>query len=60
MQLTLASQEHEILSWTVRNTISELGTEISHTDSQAMRQDLQERKKILSAILDRLMLTATG
>jgi hypothetical protein len=54
MQLTLTSQEQEVLSWAVESAISDLGTEIGHTDNQAMRQDLQERKAILLAILDRL------
>jgi hypothetical protein len=58
MQLPLAPQEQEILSWAVESAISDLGTEIGHTDNQAMRQDLQERKGVLLAILDRLKVTA--
>ncbi|HSA85305.1 MAG TPA: hypothetical protein VLE46_03920 [Nitrospira sp.] len=58
MQLTLASKEQEVLSWAVQSVISDLGTEVGHTDSQAMRQDLQERKAVLLAILDRLRVTA--
>jgi hypothetical protein len=58
MQLTLAPKEQEVLSWAVESVISDLGTEIGHTDSQAMRQDLQERKAVLIAILDRLRVTA--
>ncbi|HWF60793.1 MAG TPA: hypothetical protein VN666_10870 [Nitrospira sp.] len=54
MQLTLAPQEHEVLLWAVKGTISELGTEIGHTDNQAMREDLQKRKEILSVIHARL------
>ncbi len=54
MQLTLAPQEQEVLAWAVQSTISDLGTEIGHTDNRAMRQDLQERKGVLAAILDRL------
>jgi len=54
MQLTLAPQEQEVLSWVVESAISDLGTEIGHTDNQAMRQDLQARRGVLSAILDRL------
>ena len=54
MQLTLTPQEQEVLSGAVKSAISDLGTEIGHTDNQAMRQDLQERKAILLAILDRL------
>jgi hypothetical protein len=54
MQLMLAPQEQDVLSWAVESAISDLGTEIGHTDNQAMRQGLQERKGILLAILDRL------
>jgi len=58
MQLTLAPQEREVLSWAVESAISDLRTEIGHTDNQAMRKDLQERKGVLLAILDRLRVTA--
>lgn len=49
------AEESEILSWAVKTAISDLGTEIGHTDSLAMRQDLQERKRILLMLLNRLM-----
>jgi hypothetical protein len=58
MQLTLAPEEQEVLSWALKGAISELGTEIGHTDNQVMRQDLQERKGVLLAILDRPRVTA--
>jgi hypothetical protein len=58
MQLTLAPQEQEVLLWAVKSAISDLGTEIGHTDNQAMRQDLQQRKQVLSAILNRLSVPA--
>jgi len=54
MQLTLTPQEQEVLSGAVKSAISDLGTEVGHTDKQAMRQGLQKRKKVLLAILDRL------
>lgn len=54
MQLTLAPQEQEVLAEAVKSAISDLSTEIGHTDNQAMRQDLQKRKEVLLAILDRL------
>jgi len=57
MQLTLTPQEQEVLSGAVKSAISDLGTEIGHTDNQAMRQGLQKRKKVLLAILDRLTST---
>lgn len=53
MQLTLTPQEQEVLSGAIKSAISDLGTEVGHTDNQAMRQDLQQSKKVLSAILDR-------
>jgi hypothetical protein len=57
MQLTLTLQEQEVLSGAVKSAISDLGTEVGHTDNQAMRQGLQKRKKVLLAILDRLRVT---
>lgn len=57
MQLTLAPQEQVVLSWAVESAISDLGTEIGHTDNQAMRHDLHERKEVLLTILDRLRVT---
>jgi hypothetical protein len=57
MQLTLTPQEQEILSGAVKSAISDLGTEVGHTDNQVMRQDLQKRKQVLLAILDRLTVT---
>ena len=44
MQLTLTPQEHEVLLGAIESVISDIGTEVGHTDNQAMRQDLHERK----------------
>ena len=60
MQLTLTPQEQEILLWAVKTAMSDLQTEIGHTDKQAMRQGLQQSKKVLSAILDRLKALSEG
>ncbi len=60
MQLTLTPQEQEVLSGAVKSAISDLGTEIGHTDTQAMRQGLQQSKKVLLAILDRLNALSEG
>ncbi|MDH5193198.1 MAG: hypothetical protein OEW32_05880 [Nitrospira sp.] len=57
MQLTLTPEEQEVLSGAVKSAISDVGTEVGHTDNQAMRQGLQKRKKVLLAILDRLNVT---
>ncbi|UVT18374.1 MAG: hypothetical protein H8K03_10990 [Nitrospira sp.] len=53
MQLTLTPEEQEVLLGAVTSAISDLGTEVGHTDNQTMRQDLQKNKKVLLAILDR-------
>ena len=58
MDLMLVPQEQEVLLWAVKGTISDLGTEIGHTDNQAMREDLQKRREILSVIHARLGFTA--
>ncbi|MGE0644345.1 MAG: hypothetical protein AB7P24_11790 [Nitrospira sp.] len=54
MQLSLIPEEHEALLWAVKTAMSDLQTEIGHTDKQAMREDLRKRKEILSAIHVRL------
>jgi hypothetical protein len=54
MHLSLIPQEHEVLLGAVKAAISDLQTEIGHTDKQAMREDLQWRKGILSVIHARL------
>lgn len=54
MQLLLEPKEREILSWALKNTVSELGTEIGHTENQEMREDLKERKAALLSLLERL------
>ena len=54
MQLLLIPEEHEVLVWAVKTAMSDLQTEIGHTDRQAMREGLQRRKEILSVIHARL------
>ncbi|MCS6303500.1 MAG: hypothetical protein H8K07_07530 [Nitrospira sp.] len=54
----LATQEHEVLLWAVKGTISNLGMEIGYTDNQAMGEDLQKQKEILLVIHARLGFTA--
>jgi len=50
------AEESEILSWAVKTVISDLGTVgTGHTDNLSMRQDLDERKKVLLMLLNRLM-----
>ncbi|MDH4080825.1 MAG: hypothetical protein OEU68_13525 [Nitrospira sp.] len=57
VQLTLTPEEQEVLAGAVKSAISDVGTEVGHTDNQAMRLGLQKRKKVLMAILDRLRVT---
>jgi hypothetical protein len=57
MQLTLTPEEQEVLAGAVKSAISDVGTEVGHTDNQAMRQSLQKNKKVLMAILDWLRVT---
>ena len=54
MDLLLVPEEQEVLLWAVKGTLSDLRTEIGHTDNQIMRKDLQNRKEILSVIHARL------
>jgi hypothetical protein len=44
MDLMLVPQEQEVLLWAVKGTISDLGTEIGHTDNQAMAVRFAEAK----------------
>lgn len=60
MQLTLTPQEQEVLLEAVKSAISDLGTEIGHTDKQAMREGLQQSKKVLLELLDRLNALSEG
>ena len=54
MHLMLEPQEQEVLLWAVQAALSDLRTEIGHTDNQSMREDLQMRKEILAVIHARL------
>lgn len=54
MHLMLEPQEQEVLLWAVQAALSDLRTEIGHTDNQAMRKDLRMRKEILTGIHARL------
>lgn len=47
MHPMLEAQEHEVLLWTVQGTISDLRTEIGHSDNQAMRK-IYRNKRIFS------------
>jgi hypothetical protein len=55
VQLALKPNEQEILVWALKNTVSDLGTEIADTENQELREDLKERKTVLLEILGRLV-----
>ena len=54
MDVTLEPKEHAILVWALQSTVSDLGTEIPHTDNRDLHNDLKERKATLEGILTRL------
>ena len=49
------AEDSEILSWAVKAAISDLGTEIRHTDHLAMRKTLHDRKQVFLLLLNRLL-----
>ena len=54
MGLKLEPKEHGILVWALQSTVSDLGTEIPHTDDRDLHKDLKDRKATLKGILTRL------
>jgi len=53
-QLELADHERQALAEALQSFLSELRTEVSHTDRQAYRQQLREREDLLKAVFARL------
>lgn len=53
-QLELNETEHQALVEALRSFLSELRTEVSHTDRQAYRQQLKSREEVLKTVLARL------
>lgn len=53
-RLELNDQEHQALSEAVRGFLSELRTEVSHTDRQSYRLQLREQEQTLKAVLSKL------
>jgi hypothetical protein len=49
------AEDSEILSWAVKAAISDLGTEIRHTDHLAMGKTLHDRKQVFLLLLNRLL-----
>jgi hypothetical protein len=54
VQLSLEPNESHILIWALESAVSDLGAEITDTESQEFREDLKERKAVLQTILSRL------
>ena len=54
MDLKLEPKEQGILVWALKSTVSDLGTEIPHTDDRDLHKDLKDRKATLEGILTRL------
>lgn len=54
MLLELNNQEHEALVEALTSFLSELRTEVSHTDRQAYRQRLRNQEQSIKQVLARL------
>lgn len=54
LQLELNDQEQRTLSEALQSFLSELRTEVSHTDRQAYRQQLRDQEQVLKGIATRL------
>jgi hypothetical protein len=54
IQLELNDQEQEALTEALRSFLSELRTEVSHTDRQAYRKQLKDQEEVIKAIVARL------
>ena len=53
-RLELAENELQALREALQSFLSELRTEVSHTDRQAYRQQLREQEDVLKGVLARL------
>jgi hypothetical protein len=50
--VTLTSEQHDVLLDLLECAVSELHTEIVHTDNRCMKDALKDRKHILQQLLD--------
>lgn len=53
-QLELNEREQQALAEALKSFLSELRTEVSHTDRQAYRQALKDQEDVLKGIMARL------
>lgn len=51
LTLDLSPEEQAILRTVLQEAVSELGTEISGTDSRDFREDLKERREVLHKVI---------
>ena len=54
VRLELNDQEQEMLGEVLRSFLSELKTEVSHTDRQAYRERLKDQAQLISLILSKV------
>lgn len=54
LQLELNDQEQEVLADVLRSFLSELRTEVVHTDRLAYRERLKDQEQLIKKILSRL------
>ena len=57
-QLELSAMEATVIGDILRSALSELHTEINHTDSRELRMELKERETVVKGVLERV--TAMG
>lgn len=53
-QLELNDQEHKMLVEVIRSFLSELRSEVSHTDTRAFRDQLKAQEHLIKDILGKL------
>jgi len=53
-RLELTDHERQTLSEALQSFLSELRTEVSHTDRQAYRQQLKAQEEVLKGVFTRL------
>lgn len=51
LNLDLSASEQAILREVLENAVSEMGTEISGTDSKDYRDDLKDRREVLQKVI---------
>jgi hypothetical protein len=53
-QLELSAAEAKLLNDLLNSSLAELHTEINHTDSRELREELKEREEKIREILERI------